>query len=457
VVIVGDVGLQLNRTPFYERELDLRFARSYGPGRYDASYEAWGVDYPAGQVRWTEGRNFEAVLDLLAAGRITVADLVTHTFDIGEATEAYRLIADRPEPYLAIRLAYPEAANSDRPFHAHAGGAITHAATPPGTAQVGGTAQAFGTAQAEPGVGWVGAGAFSTGTLLPALQGAGFRRLVAVGSAAGLSATRAAQRYGFEKAVAGADAVLADPDVTVAVIATPHDTHASLTVRALTTGRHVWCEKPVALTEEELEEVRAAWQESGRVLAIGFNRRWSEPVALARRALAGVAAAKLVTYRIAAGPIPEKHWYRDRRQGGRLLGEVCHFVDTAQALVGAPIEDVTALPGGGTGSWDDAVVALRFADGSLASIGYSSSVPAGGKEWIEVRAGEHRIVIDDFRAVTVDGKRLRRGHQDKGHAALAAAFRRAVTGTGDLPTEELLATMRATIRAAAGRPGHDRA
>ena len=433
VVIVGDVGLQLNRTPFYERELSLRFARSYGPGRYDPSYEAWGVDYPAGQVRWSEGRNFEAVLDLLAAGRLAVRDLVTHAFDIGRATAAYELIEQRTEPYLAIRLDYPDGTDRHGPVQVR-------------------PAQA---ARVAPGVGLVGAGAFSTGTLLPALRAGGFSRLVAVTSASGLTALRAARRHGFEKAVAGADAVLADPDVSVLVIATPHDTHASLAVRALTAGHHVWCEKPVALTEDELDAVRAAWLESGRVLAVGFNRRWSPAVAAARQALAGVTEAKLVVYRIAAGPVPYGHWYRDRRQGGRLLGEVCHFIDTAQALIGAAIEDVTALPGGGQGGTaDDAVVALRFTDGSLASIGYGSATPSAGKEWIEVHAGTRRVVIDDFRSATADGRRLWKGRQDKGHHALAAAFRQAVAGEGELPTGDMLATMRATIRAAGGRGGH---
>jgi len=427
VVIVGDVGLQLSRAPFYERELSLQFARSYGPGRYDPSYESWGVDYPAGQVRWSEGRNFEAVLDLLATGRLAVQDLVTHTFDISRAADAYELIEQRPEPYLAIRLDYPGLGHPDGPI------------------QVRDTRPAI----AAPGVGWIGAGAFSTGTLLPALRDAGFSRLVTVASAGGLSARRAADRYGFEKAAAGADTVLADPDVSVVVIATPHEAHASLTVRALGAGQHVWCEKPVALTEDDLDAVRAAWRKSGRVLAVGFNRRWSPAVTTAQRELAGLATAKLVVYRIAAGPVPDKHWYHDRRQGGRLLGEVCHFVDTVQALVGAPIEDVAGLPGGGpAGPADDAAVALRFADGSLATIAYGSATPSAGKEWIEVHAGARRIVIDDFRSVTADGKKLWKGHQDKGHRALAAAFRQAVAGEADLPTETLLATMRATIRAA---------
>jgi hypothetical protein len=434
VVIVGDVGLRLNRAPFYERELSVRFARSYGPGRYDPSYEAWGVDYPPGQVRWTEGRNFEAVLDLQAAGRLAVADLVTHSFDISQAPDAYRLIEERPEPYLAIRLDYPSAAST-----AETAGPVRVQRARDG---------------AGPGVGWLGAGAYSAGTLLPALRAAGFSRLVTIGSAGGVSATRVAQRHGFEKAVAGADAVLADPDASVLVIATPHATHATLVIRGLGAGRHVWCEKPVALSEDELDAVRAAWRESGRVLAIGFNRRWSPAVLAARQALAGITAPRLVVYRVAAGPVPKDHWYHDRRQGGRLLGEVCHFVDTAQALVGAPVEYVAGLAGGGPrGPGDDAVVALRFADGSLASIGYGSATPSAGKEWIEVHAGAHRIVIDDFRAAAMDGKKLWKGRQDKGHQALAMAFRQAVAGKASLPTEEMLATTRATIQAAAGRCG----
>jgi predicted dehydrogenase len=385
-------------------------------------------------VRWTEGRNFEAVLDLMAAGRLVVDDLVTHAFDIGRAECAYQVIAERTEPYLAIRLDY-QGGRETAPEEAIR---VRTASPAPG----------------EPGVGWLGAGAFSNATLLPALKQAGFLRMVAVASASGLSARRVAERHGFERAVPGADAVLADPEVAVTVVATPHDTHAALTIAALAAGQHVWCEKPLALTQDDLDAVRTAWLASGRVLTAGFNRRWSPAVVAARRALADITATKLVVYRIAAGPVPDKHWYRDRRQGGRLLGEVCHFVDTAQALVGAPIEDVTALPGGGPGgAADDAVVALRFADGSLASVSYGSATPTAGKEWIEVQAGSHRIVIDDFRSVTADGKRLWKGRQDKGHHALAAAFRHAVTSGSQLPTENMLATMRATI-AAADRMSH---
>ena len=440
VVIVGDTGLELDRTPFYEKELSLRFARSYGPGRYDPSYEAWGVDYPAGQVRWTEGRNFEAVLDLLAAGRLQVADLVTHTFDIGAAAGAYRLIEERAEPYLAIRISYPPGAALVPAPRAPGAGAATRGDRPAAGAEG---------KPADPGVGWVGAGAFSSGTLLPAFRAAGFSRFTAVASASGVSAHRAAERHGFARAVSGGFNVVEDSETDVVVIVTPHDTHAELAALALRAGRHVWCEKPLALSMTELDEVAAAWEGSGRQLAIGFNRRWSPAVRAARGLLAEAAGPKLLVYRVAAGPVPDGHWYRDRRHGGRLLGEVCHFVDTAQALIGSQIEEATGLAGGGRPG-DDAAVSLRFADGSLATIAYGSVPARAGKEWIEVTSREHRIVIDDFRRATTGGKVIWKGSADKGHRACVAAFRQAIAGGTAMPTEEMLATMTATIAAAAG-------
>lgn len=436
VVVVGDTGLDLHRTPFYEREISLRFARSYGPGRYELPYEGWGVDYPPGQVRWTEGRNLEAVLDLLAAGRLQVADLVTHSFDISEAVAAYRVIEEQAGSCLAVRLSYAAASTTEDSIRLRSSPA----------------------ASASPGVGWVGAGAFSTAILLPAFRSAGFDRFVAVTSASGLSARRVAERHGFEKAAGGPEAVISDPGVEVLVVATPHDSHEDLVTRALAAGQHVWCEKPLALTSAGLDAIEKAWRASGRELAIGFNRRWSPAVRAALAVLAEAAPPKLVVYRVAAGQVPGRHWYRDRRQGGRLLGEVCHFVDTAQALVGAAIEDVTGICGGGPGALpgEDVVVGLRFADGSLAAICYGSAVPVAGKEWVEVHAGSHRVVIDDFRRAEADGRTLWKGHQDKGHGAAAAAFHHAVCGGPALPTETMLAAMRATIQAAAdGSSGHD--
>jgi predicted dehydrogenase/threonine dehydrogenase-like Zn-dependent dehydrogenase len=412
VVMVGDVGMPPRRTPYYEREISLLFARSYGPGRYEPSYEAWGVDYPAGQVRWTEGRNQEAVLDLLASGRLAVSDLVTHTFDIARADEAYRLLDERTEPFLAIRLTYPATAGPEDPV-----------CLKPGPAD-----------RSVPGVGWIGAGAFSTGTLLPAFRDAGFERFVAVATARGVSARRAAERHGFEKAVSGADAVIGDPDVSVVVIATPHDVHTELATRALAAGRDVWCEKPLALTCAALDEVEKAWRESGRQLTLGFNRRWAPAMLAAQRGLAEEPSPKLVVYRIAAGRVADGHWYLDRCQGGRLLGEVCHFVDAAQALVGADIQDATGVLGGDVSSGNDSAgVVVRFTDGSVASIAYGSTPP---------------VIIDDFRMVLGNGRTLWKGRQDKGHRAHAAAFRQAVRGGANMPTEAMLGSMRATIQVA---------
>jgi hypothetical protein len=436
VVVVGDVGMPARRAPYYEREISLLFARSYGPGRYEQAYEEWGVDYPAGQVRWTEGRNQEAVLDLLAAGRLTVADLVTQTFPIAGADAAYRLLEQRAEPCLAIALSYPVAADPAEPVRVRRRQAAGHVADGAGLDD-------------EPGVGWIGAGAFSAQTLLPAFRAAGFGRLVSVTTASGVSARQAAQRHGFEKAVGGAAAMLADPDVSVVVIATPHDSHEELACEALAAGRDVWCEKPLALTADGVDRVEKAWRESGRQLTLGFNRRWSPAVLAARQVLTETDGPKLLVYRIAAGQVPGGHWYADRRQGGRLLGEVCHFVDTAAALLGAGIEDAVALPGGDEARHsDDTAVALRFTDGSVAAIGYGSAAPAAGKERIEVLAGRHSIVIDDFRSARDGGRTLWKGRQDKGHRAHAAAFRQAVLGGPEMPAESMLATMRATIQAA---------
>lgn len=449
VVIVGDVGLRLDRTPFYLRELSLRFARSYGPGRYEQSYEEWGVDYPAGHVRWTQGRNLEAVLDLLASGRLSVSDLVTHTFDISDAAGAYQLIQSRTDPYLAISLSYdgqppgsPTAAAPDHPVQIGSPGA--------------GSARAPGPRRAarSPGVGLIGAGAFASGTLLPAFRACGLDHLVAVTSAGGLSARRVAERHGFEVAVSGADGLICHPDVEAVLIATPHDSHEELTVAALAAGRHVWCEKPLALTSEGVDAVEVAWRKSGCQLMIGFNRRWSPAVLAARAALAAQPGPMFLVYRIAAGPIPDGHWYGDRRQGGRLVGEGCHFVDTAQALVDADIVEVAAVLGDGGPSTgvpgSVAAISVRFSDGSLASICYASARPTSGKERIEVLAGARQLVIEDFRSARLNGRTIWKGRQDKGHRAQATAFRDAIAGEVVLPTADMLAAMRATILAARG-------
>lgn len=431
VVVVGDVGLDMERTPLYEKELSLQVARSYGPGRYDRSYEEWGVDYPIGHVRWTEGRNQQAVLDLLALRRIDVDDLITQRFAIADAVGAYELIESRSEPYLGIVLTYPATIR------------------PAGPIVIPGTKRSSDTR----GVGLVGAGAFAGSVLLPALRHAGFGRFVAVASSSGLSAKRLAEHAGFERAVSGAGAVIDDPDVDVVVIATPHDTHAAFAIRALRAGKHVWCEKPLALTEDELDEVEAAFNEAGSVLYVGFNRRMSPVIEDVRGRLADRTGPLVIDYRVSAGPVPERHWYADRRQGGRLLGEVCHFVDTCAALAG-PITDASALGSIGRPELavaDSFVVSLRHADGSVSSVTYAAHGHSSTeKERIEILGRGHTAVIADFRAITFDGQAQRVNGQDKGHEGLAGAFHQAVR-RGE-PAEVGLETSRAILRAAASLP-----
>jgi predicted dehydrogenase len=404
-------------------------ARSYGPGRYERSYEEWGIDYPAGQVRWTEGRNQEAFIGLLARGRVAVADLVTHRFPFEDALAAYELL-ESDTPSLGIELVYPSV-TPDR-------------ATPIRLAP---------RATASNGVGLIGAGAFARGVLVPALQSAGLGRMVSVASASGLSAVRLAERVGFEQVAPSAQAIIDDPDVSVVVISTPHDSHATLAAAALRAGKHVLCEKPLALSEVELDDVEEAWRSSGCRLWVDFNRRYSPAVIEARRHLSRAGTPVVITYRVNAGPIAPTHWYADRRQGGRLLGEVCHFVDTCTALAGAPPAEVVAVagPAGEAQGGTDLALALRFDDGSLATITYASGGHSStAKERIEILGGGHTLVIDDFRSLTVDGADAWSGSQDKGHTALVSAFARAVNqGQSDTVTEQSLASSRATLAALA--------
>jgi len=425
VVVIGDVGLDLQRPPLYGKELCLRFARSYGPGRYERSYEEWAVDYPAGHVRWTEGRNLEASLDLLAGHRLRVDDLVTHRFSIDDAVRAYDLIERRSEPYLALQLTYPEAPLPELPVRVSAPRRSTSGA---------------------PGVGLIGAGAFPSTVLVPALAAAGFNNLASVASASGLSAIRLAERVGFAQAVSGADAVINDPNVEVVVIATPHDDHARLAARALRAGKHVWCEKPLALSIEELDDVEDAWRTSGRTLFVGFNRRWSPAVAAASSHLAEGFGPLVVTYRVNAGTVPKGHWYADRRQGGRLLGEACHFVDTCEAIVGQPAQRAIAVGHLADAAHGDAfVIALDYPDGSSAAITYAAGGDAAtSKERIEV-LGRGRSVVTDFASVELDHRIASLTSSDKGHLSAARAFYTAVASGAHV--HEGVSSSRSTLRA----------
>lgn len=427
VVVVGDVPLDLDRRAFYDRELSLQVSRSYGPGRYDRSYEEWAVDYPVGHVRWTEGRNMEAFLDLLAARRLEVADLVTHVFPIEAAAAAYSLLEESGE-FLGIQLRYDSSRLEPRAIRRR-----------PARMSI------------RPGVGLVGAGAFARDTLLPAFREGGFDRFVAVASASGLSAGHLADRAGFEKAVSGPSAVIDDPEVDVVVVATTHEAHAQIVERALAAGKHVFCEKPLALTMEELDAVEKAWRSSRAVLFVGFNRRWSTPVARVRAHFEPGTGPLAITYRVNAGRVGADHWYRDRRQGGRLLGEACHFIDLCSAIVGMPADTVTAVASEIEAPLvdEDFFVGIRYADGSLASILYAVGGPPGvPKEHFEVFGRGRAATVTDFRDVSLDGRRVPRLGQDKGFVREVEAFRSAIedgVDPGDWPVTSMRTTLQAAI------------
>lgn len=423
IVVVGDVGLDLKRTPLYEKEISLKVARSYGPGRYDRAYEEWGVDYPAGQVRFTEGRNLETVLDLMASNRFRVDDLITQRFPFDKAMDAYELLSTSGSKYLGIQLVYAEA----RPTPMQP--VVRRRATGRSIALI-------------------GAGAFAKGVLVPAIKESAFGTIVCVSSASGTSASRLADQVGAS-AVSVEDAV-DNPDVDIVVIATSHDSHAGLVVRALNAGKHVFCEKPLAITQDELDAVRDAWLQSGSHLAVGFNRRYSTDIVRAQAVLGRRGGPLVLTYRVHAGALPASHWYKDRGQGGRLIGEACHFIDTCNAVVDQPIVRVEAV---GSGSaevalLEDFAISISYGDGSVASITYATGGhPSTAKERLEILGRGHTIVIDDYRAIDVDGRTTKHG-QDKGHVQQLVRFGQALDGLSRSQGEERsLVTTAITLQA----------
>ena len=440
IVLVGVVGLELDRRPLYFKECEFVVSSSYGPGRYDPSYEERGHDYPPAYVRWTEQRNMKAVLDLMASGRLDVSPLVTHRFPIERALEAYELIEKASEPYLGIVLEYPEASGESgrrlelRPAAAVAPGKI--------------------------GAGVVGAGNFARSVLIPAIRNDGGFDPRVICSAGGLSAAHTAGKRGFAAAVADSQEVYGDPSVGAVFIATRHNEHAAQVCGALKAGKHVFVEKPLALTVEELAQVEEALSLApDRVLMVGFNRRFAPATVRVKEFLSGVSQPLTVSIRFNAGAIPPEHWTQDESVGGgRIIGEACHAIDLATFLVGSPPVRVFAESIGGPHAPeirdDQAFLTLRHANGSISSIGYlAGGDKAFPKERVEVIGGGRVAVIDDFRKATgTAGGRARTlwsSGQDKGHRAEVRAFARALQAGGSWPIswEDLRAVSLASILA----------
>jgi predicted dehydrogenase len=408
VVVVGDSHVDVPRAPYYEREIEIRFSRSYGPGRYDREYEERGLDYPIGYVRWTEQRNMAAFLDLVARGRIAVDGLISERISIEHAPDAYERLLSGPGSPLGVVLQYD---SSDRP-EPPAPRAASGASTP------------------QPKVNVIGAGSYAQRVLVPNLKRAGFS-LGAVASAKGMTAKAAADRFGFA-AVATPDDAISDPDAELVAIATRHASHASLAQAALLAGKAAFVEKPPCLSDDELEALRSARRASSSPLFVGFNRRYA-PFAIALRDHVREPEAPIeLLYRVRADPVAPDHWVNDPEDGGgRLLGEGCHFIDFARWVIGASPTSVgcvgAATPIGPIAGAQTFAVALGFADGSVATILYGvGGSQAVTKEYVEAHAGGRSASIDDYRTLTLYGRRgrpVRRvAKQDKGHAAQFAAL-----------------------------------
>ncbi|MGA6983320.1 MAG: bi-domain-containing oxidoreductase [Candidatus Sulfotelmatobacter sp.] len=440
VVAVGTVGMDIPRRTFYDKELDFRVSRSYGPGRYDAAYEQKGIDYPIGYVRWTETRNMEAFLHLLADRKLNLGALITHRFPVARAQAAYELITGRTdENCLGVLISYPENADA---------ASFLEIISPIRRADSHNSIR----------IGLLGAGSFATSTMLPVLRRLPAVEFASVACASGSHARHAAQKFGFESCTTDEQEIFDDPSVSTVVVATRHHLHAAQVMCALQAGKHVFCEKPLCLNQTELDEIVSTYDSLSEppLLMVGFNRRFS-PLALRMKSFLQPAGEPLAAhYRVNAGWLPADHWLNDPFQGGgRILGEVCHFVDFLCFLTGSrPVEVGTrSLPNPGRYSNDNVVSSLQFADGSQGTITYlANGDKSYSKERVEVFGGGRIAVLEDFRRLELvhhGRKQVFKSllRQDKGHRAEWKAFAKAIRTGGNSPTPlpEVVNTMMATF------------
>ncbi|MEB8338462.1 bi-domain-containing oxidoreductase [Streptomyces endophyticus] len=449
VVDIGKCRLDLPWNAYYEKELDVCFSRSYGPGRYDPSYELEGRDYPIGYVRWTERRNLACFLDLLARGSVDVEPLITHVADFDDAVETYQRLKDGELKAVTALFRYPE-----QPVEAQA----PVVSVPAVTAAKPSRARATGTRPVR--LAFVGAGNYATSMLLPHLTGRDGVELATVVTTTALSAANAQRKFGFAEATTDLDAVLGDTSIDAVFVVTRHSSHADLTRQALLAGKSVFVEKPLALGEDELASVLATVEESGNDrLQVGFNRRFSPLLREAKQRFGARTGPAHLRYLVNAGRLDHGSWYlRQGTEGSRFAGEGGHFIDTASWLLDADPVSVhaTATPGN-----EDLQVVLRYPDGSTATISYVTTGPAAfPKETLDLVADGRALRLDDFVRASVYGpkrwvsSRLPKA-RDKGQNAELASFVKAVRTGGPMPVplESLVATTAATLAVQAGLAG----
>ena len=438
VVAVGEVGMDIPRRSYYAKELDFKLSRSYGPGRYDADYEDRGRDYPLGYVRWTEQRNMESFLQLVAAGKVNVQRGISHRFTIAQATDAYALITGQSrETFSSVVLTYDSANVPQRKIE---------------------RSQPQGRREQTVRLGVIGAGAFATSTFLPALKAVGGTTFAGIASANGVSARSLADRYGFSFCASADEEILGDPRVNAVAILTRHNLHATQVVASFQAGKAVFVEKPLALNEEELQQIERAYAAAGAPpFLVGFNRRFAPFTVELQQRFAELNEPRMITIRVNAGSVPPEHWIHDPNVGGgRLVGEGCHFFDLLHFFAGSPAVSVRTSTLGDSGRYrhDNFVSVVRFTNGSVGTLTYVANGDRNaGKERIEIFSGGMTGRIDDFRELRIFGpqsvKRTARLRADKGHRAEWAAFLRQIQGSGAIAYDiaDACAVMRTTFAA----------
>ncbi|NYT60521.1 zinc-binding dehydrogenase [Alcaligenaceae bacterium] len=442
IILVGVTGLELNRADFYEKELTFQVSCSYGPGRYDPVYEEQGQDYPIGFVRWTEQRNFQAVLDMMASGQLDVKPLITHRFGFEDAPKAYELLTT-DKSALGILLQY-----SSEPSSRHISTVKLSGAQPINPR--------------KPVVGFVGAGNYASRMLIPAFKAAG-AQLHSIATSGGINGVVHGEKAGFTEATTDTQGMIDHPAINTIAIVTRHNSHARFVSSALNAGKNVFVEKPLAITLEELADVEQAYQQAqghgGAHLMVGFNRRFSPQVQKMKALLSPVTEPKSFIMTMNAGAIPADHWTQDNAVGGgRIIGEACHFIDLMRFLAGSPIVSVQARRMGDTPAVavaeDKASITLGFADGSFGTILYLANGAASfPKERVEVFTAGRVLQLDNFRKLTGYGwpgfKKMNLWKQDKGQNACAAAFLSAIEQGGNTPiaADEIFEVARVTIEA----------
>ncbi|AZQ38386.1 oxidoreductase [Streptomyces cyaneochromogenes] len=454
VVDIGKCRLDLPWNAYYEKELDVRFSRSYGPGRYDPEYELEGRDYPIGYVRWTERRNLACFLDLVARGSVDVEPLISHIADFDDAVETYQRLKDGELKAVAVLFRYPEQVvegGAKAPAVAVPAVNVRSSGKVPAPARL---------ANASVRLAFVGAGNYATSMLLPHLTGRDGVELATVVTTTALSAANAKRKFGFAEATTDLDAVLGDKSIDAVFVVTRHSSHAELTQRALRAGKAVFVEKPLALTEDDLAGVLAAVEESGNDrLQVGFNRRFAPLLTEAKKRFGARTGPASLRYLVNAGRLQHGSWYLQQgTEGSRFAGEGGHFIDTASWLLGAdPVSVYAVAPSGN----EDLQVVLRYPDGSTATISYvTTGAPGFPKETLDLVADGKVLRLDDFvRASVYSSKkwvssRLPKA-RDKGQNAELAAFIKAVRTGGPMPVplESLVATTAATLAVQAGLAG----